>query len=1098
MKTSRIRWFVACIIVFVVLIGGSGVEMPDFRRFFLPAPTPTAFSAAHADLSVPLPDEEALECRNGREHDVPVPAELYLRDYEKVLYDFILRRKYDALDWCVDKRVRDTGPWIEGTYYGVHPAVRIYYSPRMMYWLTGDPDYWQEGKQSGEAKPRAPRTGPVPEGAMIVKEMYMPPAELYAELQTLLAENPAPDCSKAETYERLLDRLITAWTVMVKAGNGSHDGWFWAGPAAPRMVDGRLQTVEEAIAGQLDDYNHIAEAGFGLTCIRCHASAEEDLTFSALRNIEGFFPEENLLSFRADNSWRNKSYFENFPLTVLSMEQPCLADSLVRQMFELPAPLRPFTETTSPEWEEFLRFHLPQADPAFNLDRGRLPAVNPAFAATYPQIGPVAASQVRTFPMQWADHVVPGARVQPYITSDNCMGCHGGLGGNPYDVAMFVQTGPNYGDGYNISEYGEWRWSPMGLAGRDPIFYAQLESEMVLLERDARQGGLLKGTLKDNQQQVTNTCLSCHGSMGQRQLELDAQTDPTLDPNFKVDYVYLIEMLSAADKKPADYRYHTYGELAREGISCMTCHHITAPDPKAVNDWKPPQRDWINAATPKELAYFLFHNTTGRFNSGPAGEIFGPFEKVATRPMENALGITPKFNAFIRQSQMCGTCHTINLPNIGLTADKFPVLTAAEQNPALQPYAHTIEQETFLEWQNSMFANTVDGKPGPGFQSCQDCHMPGGFESLNEKIRIPQVTTKIATIQDIDYPEAEHRLPDADILVSPRPDYRRHEHVGLNVFLLEMFNQFPDVLGVAKQDYMTSAKTGNALAIENMLRQAEQKTIALNLQIAPIEGNQLPIDVTVQNKAGHRFPSGVAFRRAFLELLVLDGDDVVWASGRTNSAGVIVDGAGRPLRTEFLPDARSYQPHYQTIDRQDQVQIYEELVQNADRQFTTSFIHRVYPVKDNRLLPAGWRSSEHFRDQGQVIFQFMEATDPEVHGDPDYEDQGPGFPGLDRLRYLATLPEGVNRANLSVRITMYYQSIPPYYLQQRFSTAPNGPATQRLYYLTSRLDLADTPMADWKLPLVSVTAKYDTGERKWKMGAVTGPYTGQRRDNAHK
>ena len=38
------------------------------------------------------------------------------------------------------------------------------------------------------------------------------------------------------------------------------------------------------------------------------------------------------------------------------------------------------------------------------------------------------------------------------------------------------------GKGINVSEYTEWRWSPMGLAGRDPIFYAQLDSELSYLD----------------------------------------------------------------------------------------------------------------------------------------------------------------------------------------------------------------------------------------------------------------------------------------------------------------------------------------------------------------------------------------------------------------------------------------------------------------------------------------------------------------------------------------------------------------------------------------------------------------------------------------
>jgi hypothetical protein len=50
---------------------------------------------------------------------------------------------------------------------------------------------------------------------------------------------------------------------------------------------------------------------------------------------------------------------------------------------------------------------------------------------------------------------------------------------------------------------------------------------------------------------------------------------------------------------------------------------------------------------------------------------------------------------------------------------------------------------------------------------------------------------------------------------------------------------------------------------------------------------------------------------------------------------------------------------------------------------------------------------------------------------------------------------------------MYYQAIPPSWLHQRFTTAPGGQATKRLYYLASRLDLDGTSMEHWKLPLVS-------------------------------
>jgi len=415
---------------------------------------------------------------------------------------------------------------------------------------------------------------------------------------------------------------------------------------------------------------------------------------------------------------------------------------------------------------------------------------------------------------------------------------------------------------------------------------------------------------------------------------------------------------------------------------------------------------------------------------------------------------------------MCGTCHTINLPNIGATQEEYPVLNKATTE-AFKGYQHSIEQATFLEWQNSAFARG-EGVAGSRFQSCQDCHMPGGYQNLDGSIDVEQITTQIAAIQDVNYPEAEHRLPNKDIDIPLRDDYKRHEHVGLNVFLLEMFDQFPQILGVSKSDYMTSATNGVDIAIENMIRQAQQDTATIKVHDVSLQDNQLQATVSLKNLTGHRFPSGVAFRRAFIEFVVSDGDQEIWASGRTNSVGLIVDGEGKPLPTELLPDTNTYQPHHQMITSQNQVQIYEELNQNAAREFTTSFVHRVYDIKDNRLLPDGWRDSSFFKKDGEVLFEFMEATDPKgVGDDPDYVDSGKNFEGGDSVVYSINLPETVNADNLSVSATLYSQSIPPSWLHQRFTTAPNGLATKRLYYMASHLDLSGTQMQNWKLKLVS-------------------------------
>ena len=137
-------------------------------------------------------------------------------------------------------------------------------------------------------------------------------------------------------------------------------------------------------------------------------------------------------------------------------------------------------------------------------------------------------------------------------------------------------------------------------------------------------------------------------------------------------------------------------------------------------------------------------------------------------------------------------------------------------------------------------------------------------------------------------------------------------------------------------------------------------------------------------------------------------------------------------------------------------------------QFTSSFVHRVHPIKDNRLLPRGWKESRFFKPQGQVLQQFMAATDPHGVGkDKDYHSQDDlNFAGADQLLYDIKLDQSV-MGPLNVSVTLYNQSIPPYWLNHRFTEAPKGIAIQRLYYLASHLDLKGTAMENWKLKLVS-------------------------------
>lgn len=61
--------------------------------------------------------QKVAACLDAQPADLPLPSTLPLDAYEKKLYRFLDQRGYRELGWCVDKGVRDTGPYIDGHYY---------------------------------------------------------------------------------------------------------------------------------------------------------------------------------------------------------------------------------------------------------------------------------------------------------------------------------------------------------------------------------------------------------------------------------------------------------------------------------------------------------------------------------------------------------------------------------------------------------------------------------------------------------------------------------------------------------------------------------------------------------------------------------------------------------------------------------------------------------------------------------------------------------------------------------------------------------------------------------------------------------------------
>ena len=817
------------------------------------------------------------------------------------------------------------------------------------------------------------------------------------------------------------DSPLTGWSIMVRDAKGSWDGWYWSGHSVDPKYDPQMASFDPLKI----DYKG---QGFGTYCLRCHASAvEKSSTFSTARNVE-------------DDPI---SYVVQVPT------------------FNLPPPN---TQLTQPLSAATAR---PAHDTGAQTARSPHDDAHPTLAT--PDAVQPAAEKPAAFPSENFDHVYAEQKGPPqFVTSDQCIGCHTA---SDVNMSALFMSPP-----VNLSPYTEWRSSMMGLAGRDPVFHAQVEAE---------RAQFADSPLGNKDDFLDTKCFHCHGAMGQRQLVIDnlrpGQPVPPgggVSPPFRHDYVY------AMPGEPQS----RYGALARDGVSCAVCHQMADQNPK------------LGTAP----------SFTGNFSLDKPGTVNGPYKDVQTAPMKQALGITPEHAPQIGSSALCGSCHTVVVPVFDRDGRQL-------KDRAGKPLEFH-EQTTYLEWLNSDYQNEPELSKRPvriaDVQSCQDCHMPKTYAGQ-------RVTTRVANIEDNTYPFVDFRLPDKDLRLKVRDDYARHTLVALNVFVNQMFQQFSGTLGIATGDYMYPSAAGGVTPVaglvttENSMLEMARQTVALDVVSVGRRGDALEVAVRVRNLAGHSFPSGVEFRRGFLEFVVLDAAGrPLWASGRTNARGEIVEGlTDRVLPTEFFDFAckdprlapaqcrescekrfdparctQLVQPHFfgerYPVTRQDEVQIYEELVKDSDGLLTNSFVRLYEHVKDNRLLPKGWRPD----------VPAAEFTEPfgRAREDPGYVPSEParagraageraGSEGSNTVVYRVPLA-ALGGTPASVQATLHYQTIPPYYLRDRFSLLGRGlppdrtRETRRLKYFTDYLNVAGTPVRDWKLPVNCARRTVPDGE----------------------
>jgi hypothetical protein len=1004
-RAGEVSLLISVIVQIFGYTSHNGAQMPDVLRKAsrsLPALAVcivALFVSANAKASPTCPDEQETPqvpsnpalCAE-LNHVVRNPSALPLDEYEAKLGEYLRNFCHRDLGggWKVDKYLRNTGPYVatyrngswSGASLGTHSPVLVWYSPELYEWLKTN---------RADSAASAANEAAVPDGAIIVKEMY-----------------PVPAAACRGIDWQKLRPMSQGAVVMVRDSKASYDGWFWAwfGWGADWMIDWPKHA-------EARDYPSM---GFGLYCTNCHASAKANATFSALRNILGEAGQPYVFlsqNFFLDPSWQ--SLHTRIAQAVATAAEPAV-------------PERPYNS-------DFRK--------SFAIPGGPPEKVVPMPSETYDHV--------------WAKAGERSADNQ-FLTSDQCLGCHsaGGTG------LQFDMTEPGTDDKLiNVSPYGTWRGSPMALSGRDPIFLAQLASESHVFHPQSTAS-------------VENTCLSCHGVAGQRQFSYDRKAKTgrckplrreTLDA---VPYPHDAKLAGLSN----------YGALARDGVSCVACHEMALGALDRAKAATEPQNSCILERQESFNIGLtgLAKTFTGNFFAGPPSQINGPFSGPKEKPMKAAIGITPVHKETVSGSEMCASCHTIHLPV--LRGD--------------QTIGHSYEQTTYPEWAFSGYrtGKTADGTLplGAGAQprSCQDCHMPD-----KDPAGAPY-RSKIAAIQEYsNFPQADDTLPPQDIDLPERSGVAKHTLLGLNLGLLQMAQQFADVLGIRLEDPMLldSGIDPISSAERQMLDQAADRTASVSVSDVRTQGDVLDARVTVINKTGHKFPSGVAFRRAFIEFKVLDsGGNIVWASGRTNKVGVIVDQNDRPIEGELwwkrdcseriAPLARLHQPHYQVISRQDEAQIYEELVSappdgeapscgahaSPAGPLTTSFLSSCARVKDNRLLPHGFLAMTDRTEIAQALGagpELAEEVEPVgVADDADYRTSGG-----DSLHYRVPLAELKGRAS-AVQATLYYQATPPYYLQDRFCTS-GGEDTRRLYYVAGKLQLDGTSAESWKLRVVT-------------------------------
>ncbi len=496
-----------------------------------------------------------------------------------------------------------------------------------------------------------------------------------------------------------------------------------------------------------------------------------------------------------------------------------------------------------------------------------------------------------------------------FQTSDRCIACHNGL---------------KTKSGEDISIGFDWRASLMANSARDPYWQASVRRE--------------SADHPESMPAIEHECSTCH--MPVSHLEAKTQGVPA--------QVFAHLPFNARNLGNA---------AAEDGVTCSVCHQIAKE--------KLGTRESFNGA---------FMIATPEANDQRPE--YGPFfiDAGHQRVMQSSTGgFVPTEAAHIRDSALCGTCHTLYTQSLG---------------PGGKETGAFPEQMPYLEWLHSDY---------PARSSCQSCHMP-------------------------EVPEA---VPVTAIFGEPRAGMRRHEFVAGNFFMQQMLNKYRDDLSVAALPQELTTAAARTIAF------LQTKAARVTIRSVESSARGVSMEVLVENLSGHKLPTAYPSRRAWLHVTVRDGHGkTVFESGALNPDGSIQgnDNDADPLR---------FEPHYREITSPEQVQIYEPILKDSQGRVTTGLLYAVGYLKDNRILPTGFNKQTAAQDIAVIGDAASDANFTDAGSLVRYVVAAPGASGPLRIEtQLMYQPIGFRWAhNLGKYGAAEPQRFSKYYDSMRSTTA---------------------------------------------------------------